>query len=112
MHGLMSGLQLLEEAIDGQDLGQAVNLLPMIKNSGWALSNLLNDVLDFGQLAHGKTGSRTKEVDLAAVVVSAVKTCMPRFFNWQEGHEKDVEISVIYEDRDWKARIDESGFQR
>ncbi|KAJ9114246.1 hypothetical protein QFC22_005698 [Naganishia vaughanmartiniae] len=112
MHGLMSGLQLLEEAIDGQDLEQAVNLLPIIKNSGYALQQILNDVLDFGQLAHGKTGSRTNEVDLAAVVISAVKTCMPRFYNWQEGHEKDVEISIVYEDLDWKAKIDESGFQR
>jgi hypothetical protein len=112
LHGLMSGLQLFEDAIDNEDVSGAAEFLPIIKNSGYALQNILNDMLEFGQLAHGKTGSTTKEVDLGKMLVSAVKTCIPRYYTWHKGTSNNVIITVEYEDRDWTARIDESGFQR
>lgn len=112
LHGLMSGLQLFEDAIDNEDLSHATEFLPIIKNSGYALQNILNDMLEFGQLANGKIGSTTTEVDLGQMLVSAVKTCIPRYYSWRKGTSNDVTITVEYEDRDWTAKVDESGFQR
>jgi hypothetical protein len=112
LHGLMSGLQLFEEAIESEDLGQAADLLPIIKNSGYALQNILNDMLQFGQLAHDNSKNKMSDVNLGEMVMSAVKTCIPRYFSWHKGTSTDVKISVEYEDRDWRAKIDESGFQR
>nr|XP_031857890.1 uncharacterized protein CI109_006686 [Kwoniella shandongensis]KAA5524962.1 hypothetical protein CI109_006686 [Kwoniella shandongensis] len=111
MHGVLSGLQLVREAVTDEDLGEVERLLTMTESSGYALQHILNDVLDFGSIANGKNGATRRSLtDLARATLSAAKTCSRGMAPVVDGSK--VDLIVELEDRDWRAIVDEPGFQR
>lgn len=115
MHGILSGLQLVREAINSSNMEQVERLLVVIESSGYTLQHILNDVLDFGVVSQDSTPSResdgpaTSQIDLKAAALSVAGTCARRLD--AEGNSK-VKMLVECEERDWRANIDAAGFQR
>jgi signal transduction histidine kinase len=107
MHGILSGLQLVREAVDASDPESAKNTLSVMDASGYALQRILDDVLDFGSWdkGTGEAHRRTKS-DISRAMLAVVTTCLPR----QSTGKVDVVIEM--EERDWSADFDEAGFQR
>lgn len=111
MHGVLSGLQLMRDAVQGGDMVEMEKLLSMTESSGQALESILNDVLDFGSWQQGgKVGVKKSERDLGNIILAAAGMCLPRMV--AGGENEQVEMVVELEDRDWRAIIDEVGFQR
>ena len=109
MHGVLTGLQLVREAVRRQEWDQLGSLLGVAESSGKTLQHLLNDVLDFGSIGKkDQKASRTAEVDLAKSADEMAMACSTRMTNDGGG----VELIVEYEKRNWKALIDEAGYHR
>jgi signal transduction histidine kinase len=109
MHGVLTGLQLVREAVRRQEWDQLASLLGVAESSGKTLQHLLNDVLDFGSIGKkDQKESRTAEVDLARSAEEMAMACSTRMTSEGVG----VDLIVEYEKRNWKAMIDEAGYHR
>ena len=106
MHGVLTSLELLREAVSARDMEQIGMLVEVAASSGKTLQRLLNDVLDFGSLKTSST--RESRVDLAKTAEAMAATCALRL----DQSPVPVVLTVEYEDRPWEAMIDEAGYQR
>lgn len=110
MHGVLGNLQLLHDAFDAGDLVEAKTLLGHADASGHALQRILNDVLDFGTITHGRLSlAKNTMVDLGSVMLSVARICEAGMHALKRDK---VKIWVEMEERDWTANVDDAGFQR
>lgn len=109
MHGVLSGLQLLREAVATGNMDEVEQILKLTESSGTTLQSILNDVLDFGRLEQQGMGQGNKrtEVDLASAIRDVIATCRPKL-----DEASEVELVEDIEERNWRVQIDSVGFQR
>ena len=111
MHGLLSGLQLVQEAASHNDHAEVSRLLAVTEACGQSLELILNDVLDFGTWTRGgEPISRMVKRDLAQITLETARICLPRMISLSEGSKVDLVVEM--EDREWSVVIDEVGYQR
>jgi signal transduction histidine kinase len=114
LHCIVNGLGLLKEAMDDGSSARCDEYLHLINQSSNLLGELLNSMLDFGTITQTMTNeqlAQTEEFDLAQAVTVAVQTSLPRLHRPVKG-QKDVDVLVEYEDRDWTVRSDATAFKR
>ncbi|KAJ9123176.1 hypothetical protein QFC22_001369 [Naganishia vaughanmartiniae] len=114
LHCIVNGVGLLQEAMSDRQSAQCDEYFHLINQSSNLLEQILNDVLDFGTITQTMLNQQlvqTEEFDLAQAVTLAVLTSLPRMHQPVKG-EKDVDILVEYEDRDWTVRSDATAFKR
>lgn len=110
MHAVTTAHVLMREAIVDGRVGDLEELLLLSESSSRTLTNILNDVLDYGKGTAGdQPENRNKLVpDLLRTVVQTVKVAESQYVN----ESSNVCISVEYDDRNWAVNIDEARFQR
>lgn len=110
MHGVLSGVQLLREAVREGNVAEMEQIMKLTESSGMTLQSILNDVLDFGSLDRQVKleGNKVTEADLQVLVDDTTRTCRPKL----EDKDGRVDLLVDVEDRNWRVKIDSVGFQR
>ncbi|KAJ9104368.1 hypothetical protein QFC19_004010 [Naganishia cerealis] len=114
LHCIVNGLGLLQEAMTRRQSIQCEEYLHLINQSSTLLEQILNDVLDYGTITQTTTKQQlvqNEEFDLAQAVILAVQTSLPRMHPHIKG-ERDVEVLIEYEDRDWTVKSDATAFKR
>lgn len=92
--------------------GQCEEYLNLVNQSSNLLEQILNSILDYGSVTQTTNHlEQTEEFDLAEAVTLAVQTSLPRLHPPVKG-EKDVDIFVEFEDRDWIVKSDATAFKR
>jgi hypothetical protein len=104
---IQSSLDLIRKAVNNRRWEEIVDPLDLAEVSCHSLSNILNDMLDFGKKDWAK--QKTKVVDLAISTREIVTMCMAT-----HKHSTGVggQVIIDLENRDWKATIDEARFHR
>jgi signal transduction histidine kinase/CheY-like chemotaxis protein len=110
MHAVMQSHALMRQALDSQEYGDLGAVLSLSESSSRTLTNILNDVLDYGK---GTAGDHAEEhqrlvSNLAEMTVQIVKMTKVQYLD----DSVPVELFVEWEDRDWDVKIDEARFQR
>jgi signal transduction histidine kinase len=110
MHAVTTAHTLMREAIKEGRLSDLDELLALSESSSRTLTNILNDVLDYGKGTAGdQLANRNKLVpDLVRTVIQTVKVAESQYV----AKSNDLIISVEYDDRNWAVDIDEARFQR
>ncbi|KAJ9107581.1 hypothetical protein QFC21_001040 [Naganishia friedmannii] len=114
LHCIINGLGLLQEAMADMPSAHCDEYFQLLNQSSNLLDQVLNQILDYGTITQTVTDQhliRDEEFDLAQAVTLAVQTSLPRMHRHVKG-EKDVEILVEYEDRNWAVRSDATAFKR
>ncbi len=80
MHGIMSGLSLVRDAVEKDDWENVRSILDVTESSGHTLRTTLNDVLDFGRAINPSEGRElTHSIDLAQAAKDAAVMCSAQF---------------------------------
>jgi len=110
MHAVMQSHALMRQALDSQEYTDLSSLLSLSESSSRTLTNILNDVLDYGKAATGDYADDHQCLvsDLADMTVQIVKMTRIQYID----ETVPVELFVEWEDRDWNVKIDEARFQR
>lgn len=94
------------------DSAQCDEYLHLVNQSSVLLEQILNSVLDYGSITQTTSQmDQLEEFDLSEAVTLAVQTSLPRMHPEVKG-EKDVEIFVEFETRDWVVKSDATAFKR
>ncbi|WRT66810.1 uncharacterized protein IL334_003773 [Kwoniella shivajii] len=109
MHSIMSGLSLINSAVQSQDYDSLKSLLDVVDTSGHTLQRILDDVLDFDPVysSNNKT-NRLVTVDLLQLVQNSVQMCLTK----SEDLDVTSSIEMNYEQRDWTVYIDDARYHR
>lgn len=110
MHAVMQSHALMRQALDAREYGDLVAVLSLSESSSRTLTNILNDVLDYGK---GTAGDHAEDhqclvLNLADMTVQIVKLTKTQYLD----DTAPVELLIEWEDRDWNVKIDEARFQR
>jgi len=110
MHAVTVSHDLMREAVTEGRTADYGPLLTLSQSSSRTLTNILNDVLDFGKGRAGdQAENRNKLVpDLVTTVIQTVKAAESQYV----AESNDVAISVEYDERNWATHVDEARFQR
>jgi signal transduction histidine kinase len=110
MHAVTTSHSLMREAIAAGRTGDIDALLSLSESSSRTLTNILNDVLDFGKGTAGDLpeGRRQLVPDLVGMVVQIVKVAESQYVS----ESSDLSIAVESDVRDWAVNLDEARFQR
>jgi signal transduction histidine kinase len=110
MHAVTHSHTLMQEALNAEAYSDLGPLLELSASSSRTLTNILNDVLDFGK---DTTGYYRQDHE---TFVSNLADTTSRIFKITETQYLDeagtVDLIVEYEDRDWGVHIDEARFSR
>lgn len=127
LYGLTAEVDCVAAALEAGNLDEARTYLESAKECGESLSEVLNDVLDYGKLrtaddGRPKTptnGARNEaERDVLHLIEMTAKHCIGRFKSEQANDEllrRSVELWLSFEERpeaDWLLNIDVTGVRR
>ena len=109
MHVVTTSHSLMRDAITNVT-GDLEALLSLSESSSRTLTNILNDVLDYGKGAAGDMPEGRTELvsDLVGTVVHTVNVAQSQYVR----ESSDVIIAVEYDERDWACHLDKARFQR
>jgi signal transduction histidine kinase len=110
MHAVMQSHALMRQALDSQEYSDLGSVLALSESSSRTLTNILNDVLDYGKGTAGDHAEDHQRLvsDLADMTVQIVKMTKTQYLD----DSVPVDLFVEWEDRDWDVNIDEARFQR
>jgi signal transduction histidine kinase len=110
MHAVTTSHALMREAINEGRLDDLDSLLSLSESSSRTLTNILNDVLDYGKGTAGDQAENQSTLvpDLVRTVVQTVKVAESQYVS----ESSDVNISVEHDERNWEVSLDEARFQR
>ena len=110
MHAVTQSHTLMHEALDAKAYDDLEALLELSASSSQTLTNILNDVLDYGKDTSGDYREHHQQFvpDLAGTTVQIAKITEMQHLD----EASTVVIVVEYEDRDWGIYIDEARFSR
>jgi signal transduction histidine kinase len=109
MHAVTTSHSLMRDAL-ANGTGDLDALLSLSESSSRTLTNILNDVLDYGKGTAGDLPEGRIELvsDLVSTVVHTVNVAQSQYVR----DSSDVVIAVEYEERNWAVHLDEARFQR
>lgn len=110
-HALMrDAITLLADTIPDTRMDELDALLSLSESSSRTLTNILNDVLDYGKGTAGDSAENRNQLvpDLVRTVIQTVKVAESQYVS----ESYDVTISVEHDVRDWAVHLDEARFQR
>jgi signal transduction histidine kinase len=110
LYGVMTGLELVNKAVEMEDWPSIKSVLPTMQSSSQVLSTILNDVLDFGKqdIGRDKAVAPSETIDLIVAATYAAMVCASQYLNTAGG----ASLSFEYEDRDWNAAVEPARFSR
>lgn len=110
MHALTHSQNLIQEAFDAEAYDDLGRLLELSASGSRTLTNILNDVLDFGKDATGyhRQDHESFISNLADTTVRIFKITRTQYLD----EAGPVDLIVEYEDRDWGVHVDEARFSR
>ena len=110
MHAVTHSHTLLEEALAAEAYDDMGPLLELSASSSRTLTNILNDVLDFGKDTTGyyRQDHETFVSNLADATIRILKITETQYLD----DSGDLDLIVEYEDRDWGVQVDEARFAR
>lgn len=127
LHGLITQLDFMRDAVDTGDFDELGSMLQTAISCGVALSDIINDVLDFGKISissmetlqdHDQQKKAASERDILDLVEASAKTCLSKVARQQKvlSLPEDVaHITFEYEERnpeDWQVYLDAPAIQR
>jgi signal transduction histidine kinase len=107
MHGVMVGLELMNNAARDGQWDDIESILKVTESSGYALRTILNDVLDFGRKSSGD-----ENYAMINLVDAAEHAAVIGSTHYIEADSR-ASIAVQYDKRSsWRARVPEAMYIR